>query len=156
MKRILISLILTISSLVVWGQGGGYGSGTGYPSTSLIAQGVVTYYRNTTQGGNAPKWYDLNAAGTAYISRDSIVNLVVRSGTATLTAGTVTISNTSLTSNSKIAVSYRTPSGATGILSTPVSTRLAGIGFTINSSPAGALTLLATDNSTVDYIISEQ
>ncbi len=72
MKRVTIILILTIASLSIWGQGGGYGSGAGYPSTSLIAQGVVTYYRTTTQGGNAPKWYDINALGTSYISRDSV------------------------------------------------------------------------------------
>ena len=71
MKRVTIILILTLVSLSIWGQGGGYGSGSGYPATSLIAQGVVTYYRTTTQGGNLPKWYDINALGTAYISRDS-------------------------------------------------------------------------------------
>lgn len=148
-KKILISLFFLLASFTIWGQGGGYGSGAGYPSNSLIAQGVVTYYRNTTQGGNAPKWYDINATGTAYISRDSTVTSIVRGGTATLSSGTITISDATITANSYITATYEDLAVASGILTV---TKNAGVGFTIKSVTAGGVTTLLTDNNKIVYM----
>lgn len=54
-----------------------------------------------------------------------------RMGTATLVGGTVTISNTSVTANTRIFYSISTAGGVQGFLST---TQSAGVSFTINSS----------------------
>ncbi len=153
MKKILIIILLVIATIKIsMAQGAGFSSGTGYPSTSMITQGIVSYYRTTTQGANAPKWYDLNATGTGYTSRDSCVNLSVRSGTATLVAGTVVITNATVTANSIIVATHRTGIGAVGILTVPLTTRIAGTSFAVNSVQV-TLAILATDNSTFDWIM---
>ena len=66
--------------------------------------------------------------------------------TVTLTAGTVTVSNTSVKTGSKIIISRNTPSGTIGELSAPSSSIVDGTSFVINSANAG-------DNSTVNYWI---
>ena len=134
-------------------QGAGFSSGAGYPTTSMITQGVVSYYRTTTQGANIPKWYDLNAAGTAYISRDSTINLSIRSGTATLALGTITIANTTVTANSIIIATHSTPAGGTGVLVIPIATRIAGVSFTIQSIQAGLLAVLTTDTGQINWMM---
>ena len=78
----------------------------------------------------------------------------VSKGTATLSNGTVTVSEPSVSTGSVITLTYRTPSGATGILSAPLANRTTGVGFVINSLQAGLLTVLTTDNSTVDWVIT--
>jgi hypothetical protein len=71
-------------------------------------------------------------------------------GTATLVAGTVTVSGVNITANSKIFLGRNTPSGTLGNLSTPSASRVAGQGgtgsFVINSSSG-------TDTSTIDWEI---
>ena len=69
-------------------------------------------------------------------------------GTATLVAGTVTISNVTLTANSKIMLTHNTPGGTVGYLSAPSGSRTTGAAgsFVINSSSN-------VDTSTVDWVI---
>lgn len=67
-------------------------------------------------------------------------------GTATLVAGTVTIANTSVTSNSHILVYHMTQAGTPGWLR--VSAKTAGTSFVITSSSN-------TDTSLVGYQIVE-
>lgn len=68
-----------------------------------------------------------------------------RAGVATLVNGTVTVSNTLVTSNSRITLDRQNAGGTLGHLST---VRTAGTGFTINSSSA-------TETSTVYFTINE-
>lgn len=67
-------------------------------------------------------------------------------GQATLVAGTVTVPNTSVTTNSRIFITVSNPGGTRGFLSTSKS---AGVSFTVTSS-SGA------ETSTVDWLIVEQ
>lgn len=67
----------------------------------------------------------------------------LRHGTATLTAGNATISDTSVTANTRIFLTSNTAGGTPGWLR--VSARSAGASFTITSSSA-------TDTSTVAYL----
>ena len=69
-----------------------------------------------------------------------------KQGTATLVAGTVTVANTSVTTNSRILLTTQTPGGTAGFL--VVSARVAGTSFTILSSNAA-------DTSVVAYEIFE-
>lgn len=69
-----------------------------------------------------------------------------KQGTATLSAGTVTVSNTSVTSSSRIFVGTATPGGTVG--APFVSSVTAGTGFTIKSTSS-------TDTSVVAYEIFE-
>lgn len=79
-------------------------------------------------------------------------------GTATLVAGTVTVSTTAVTANSKISLT-RASVGATGAAATGnlvVGTVTAGTSFVINSvQAADATALQATDVSTVNWVIDE-
>ncbi len=71
----------------------------------------------------------------------------VQSGTATLVAGTVTVTGVVLTAYSKIHLTRNTPGGAVGDLSAPAASRNTGTGqFVINSASG-------TDTSTVDWRI---
>lgn len=69
-----------------------------------------------------------------------------KQGITTLVAGTVTVSNTSVTANSRILLTSQADGGAPGFLR--VSARTAGTSFTITSSSN-------TDTSTVAYQIFE-
>jgi hypothetical protein len=69
-----------------------------------------------------------------------------KQGTATLVGGTVTVSNTSVTANSRIFLTSQADGGTPGFLR--VSARVAGTSFTITSSSG-------TDTSTVAYQIFE-
>lgn len=66
-------------------------------------------------------------------------------GTATLNAGTVVVSTTAVTANSKIFLSVATPVNP-GYIAAPTVLINPGVGFTINSSSI-------TDASTVNYLI---
>jgi hypothetical protein len=65
-------------------------------------------------------------------------------GTATLVAGTVTVSTTAAKTGSRIFISRNTPGGTPGHLSAPVASIVNGTSFVINSSSA-------TDTSTVNW-----
>lgn len=69
-----------------------------------------------------------------------------RMGVSTLVAGTVVVSNTSVTANSRIFLTCQTPGGTPGFLR--VSARSAGTSFTILSSSG-------TDTSVVGWLILE-
>lgn len=69
-----------------------------------------------------------------------------RSGVATLVGGTVVVSDTATTANSRIILTCQTPGGTPGFLR--VSARTAGTSFTILSSSG-------TDTSVVGYYIVE-
>lgn len=68
-----------------------------------------------------------------------------RSGTATLVAGTVTVSNTSVTASTRIHLTRAATGGTVGHLSYTVS---AGVSFTISSSSG-------TDTSTINWLLVE-
>jgi len=68
-------------------------------------------------------------------------------GTATLSSGTVTVSNTSVTANSLILCTVQSASGTQGVLS--IGTVTAGTSFVINSTSG-------SDNSVVGYLIVEK
>lgn len=67
-------------------------------------------------------------------------------GQATLSLGTVTVSNAAVTTNSMVIMSVSSPSGVQGFLSFAIN---AGVDFTINSTSA-------LDNSTIDWLIVER
>ena len=67
-------------------------------------------------------------------------------GTATLVAGTVTVSTTAVTSSSKIFLTCNTPGGTQGFLSAPAGSITNATSFVINSSSA-------SDTSTVNWWI---
>lgn len=69
-----------------------------------------------------------------------------RMGQATLVAGTVVVSNTSVTANTRIFLSHANTSGTLGHLY--ISARSAGVSFTITSSSN-------TDTSTVNWLLIE-
>jgi len=74
----------------------------------------------------------------------------VSSGTATLVAGTVTITTTLITASSQVFLTYHTTSGTLGVLACP--TRTAATSFVINSMTTANTTNTA-DVSTVDWWI---
>lgn len=69
-----------------------------------------------------------------------------RMGTAILSGGTVTVSNTTVTANSRIFTSRQATGGTLGHLS--IGTIVAGTSFVINSSSG-------TDTSTIAWILIE-
>jgi hypothetical protein len=69
-----------------------------------------------------------------------------KQGVATLVAGTVTVSNTSVTANSRVYLTHQNTSGTLGVLY--LGTVTAGTSFVINSSSA-------LDTSIVAYFITE-
>jgi hypothetical protein len=91
--------------------------------------------------------YPYNAAGQT-ISPNKIIlptaGAAPTAGTATLVAGTVTVSTTAVTAGSKVLVSANTVSGTQGFLN--VATRTVGTSFVITSSNVA-------DTSTVDWIL---
>lgn len=71
-------------------------------------------------------------------------------GNATLSSGTVTVSNTNVAGGSVVTCVYKTPSGTLGTaFQVSVS---AGVGFTINAINTSGSTV-TTDNSTIQYTI---
>lgn len=78
---------------------------------------------------------------------------ITYSGTATLASGTVTVSDSRITTGTRIAPYYDTPSGTTGSLSAATSSIVNNTSFIIKSTltVAGAPVLNTLDNSTVNY-----
>lgn len=72
-------------------------------------------------------------------------NSILRTGRATLVGGTITVTDASITANSKIVCTVTTAGGTQGFLRV---TRSAGVSFTITSSSV-------TETSVVDYYITE-
>jgi hypothetical protein len=102
-----------------------------------------TYGGSSLAGVSVPGNIRVNLAGDGLLVNEGANG---KQGTATLAAGTVTVSNTNVTANSRIFLSTQTPGGAPGWLQ--VSARTAGTSFTILSSSG-------TDTSVVAFEIFE-
>lgn len=129
----------------------GVASGTSTAKLHVVGTARIT---GLTSGASTDSIVTVDASGNL---RDrtakDVVSGYVKSGTGTLTNGTVTIATTAITANSRIIVSYKTASGATGILTAPSANRTVGTSFVVNSVTAGLTTVLTTDNSTFDWVI---
>lgn len=140
-------------------------------STNIALAGQVSgdsVNRINIDAGGVMSWSSGSASSDVSLIRSSANNLQVltgnlsigtvgrgirvaegsnaKSGTATLTAGSVVVSNTSVTANSRIQLTSNADGGTPGFLR--VSARTAGTSFTITSSSG-------TDTSTVAYFIVE-
>lgn len=92
-------------------------------------------------------WAYRTDTGDLYIRSGAVWKQVIRTGTATLVAGTATVSTSAVTANTRIQLTGQADgSGTEGFLR--VSTRIAGTSFTITSSDA-------SDNSTVAWQMTE-
>jgi hypothetical protein len=122
----------------------------------LLGDGSQQYGAGGTSARDAT-WGRQGAAQIGTPDSDIIIGLAgkglrvkegsnAKMGTATLAAGTVTVSNTSVTSTSRIFLTCQTPGGTPGFLR--VSARSAGTSFTILSSSG-------TDTSVVAWMIVE-
>lgn len=133
---------------------GGGVTGDAFDRWRMLASGILqlgpgTATRDTT-------WGRQGAAQVGTADSDIIIGLAgkglrVKEGTnaklgvATLASGTVTVANTSVTTNSRIFIQRRVSGGTIGHLTY---TKSSGTSFTIASSSA-------TDTSTVDWMIIE-
>lgn len=119
-----------------------YGSG----NAIYCANDAATSYWSLTSGGN----FNLNNAQFRVETLGKGLSVKTgtnsKAGVATLTAGSVTVANTSVTANSIILVTCLTPGGTPGFLR--ISTVTAGTSFVITSSNAA-------DTSVVSWFIVE-
>ncbi len=81
----------------------------------------------------------------AYTQFRYFIDNIEFKGTATLSAGTVTVADARVKTGAKIFVSVDTPGGTQGFLSAPVASIVDETSFVINSSSA-------TETSTVNYL----
>jgi hypothetical protein len=139
--RVTTSGLMSVGGLVVANSGsplgvkGGLAVGSTYYTLAAPTDGAII---NGNVGiGNSSPLYKLDVTGN--IAADSAGSgfLVkegpnAKQGTSVLVGGTVTVSNTSVTANSRIFLTAQNNSGTTGFLS--VSARTAGTSFTILSS----------------------
>jgi hypothetical protein len=129
--------------------------GDSFDRVRWTADGVIHLGPGT--GNRDTSWQRIAAAQIGTNDSDLIVNLAgkglrikegtnARQGTATLSAGTVTVANTSVTANTRIYLGQVTPGGTVG--APFVSAVTAGTGFTIKSTSS-------TDTSVVSYLLVE-
>lgn len=114
----------------------GPAAGTGARDTTWGRQG-------TAQMGTPDSDIVINLAGKGLKIKEGTN---ARMGTATLAAGTVTVSNTSITANTRIVVACKTPAGTPGALF--VNAVTVGTSFVIKSTSS-------TDTSVVGYVLFE-
>lgn len=151
----------TTTGAVIVGGGSGPGNGATvrvYGGSHATKANVTEITRNgTTVTATFSAAGDLSLSGNLTTSGDLISStagkgLQIKGGTnarigqATLVAGAATVSNTSVTANSRIFLTVSAAGGTQGFLSTSKS---AGASFTITSTSA-------TDTSVVDWFIVEQ
>jgi len=124
-----------------------------YNNSSNYIQFLTSAANQILQGTNSG---DMSFTGTPTCTK---WNMVTGSntgiGTATLSSGTVTVSNTQVTANSKIEVwlnSGATPSTVTSIY--VVTTLTAGTSFVITAYTPGTAATATTDNNVVYYKIT--
>jgi hypothetical protein len=110
-----------------------------------LTSAEATTYTNTGRSGLAS--YQVSDDGGSRVTNLTITQATdlpyVHAGTATLSAGTKAVANTSITANSKVRVWNDSASGTVGALSVAIT---AGTGFTINSTSG-------SDASTIYYEI---
>lgn len=134
------------TNTVVQGQGTNTPEGAVTGSVGSIfyrtngAASTVTYQKESGTGNTG--WRALMSSSGVKVLEGSNA----KQGVATLVAGSVVVSNTSITANSRIILTSNADGGTPGFLR--VSARVVGTSFTITSS-SGA------DTSTVAYLISE-
>jgi len=142
---------------------GKIGIGINNPTSRLELIGVSNQAQfsinaNSTQTRNIEEWRD--STGTALsaigpngdlITETIGVGVKIKEGTNgrmgqdTLVAGTITVSNTSITANTRIFLSVNTAGGTQGFLAT---TRVVSTSFTINSTNA-------LDTSIINWLLIE-
>jgi len=121
----------------------------------LAGDGTMTYGIGTSARDTT--WKRLGTAQVGTSDSDIIIGLAgkglrvkegtnARQGTATLVAGTVTVSNTSTTANTRIILGSVTPGGTPGALF--VNAHTVGTSFVIKSTSS-------TDTSVVSYLLVE-
>lgn len=131
----------TLGTITVGGGTLITGSSIGFPG----AGNDMNYNAGRDVSINPGRDLIINVPGTA--GNDiRIPNATNSAGTATLVAGTVTVSNVKVTANSRIFLTSQVDGGTPGFLR--VSGRSAGVSFTITSSSG-------TDTSTVAWLIIE-
>lgn len=84
--------------------------------------------------------------GSAIMTSPTTLLSTAKTGTATLTAGTKTVTTTAIKTGAKVFLTVNTPSGTQGFLSAPIASFVNGASFVINSSSA-------TETSTVNWQI---
>lgn len=135
-------------------------------TTYAYAAGFLMFTSDAWTSGSTPAYIDVETTPsganvrTKTVRFDSAGNLVMlvagrglqlqsgtgaRAGDATLVGGTVTVTNTTVTANTKVLLSRKTIGGTVGNLSYTLS---AGASFTINSSSG-------TDTSTITFMLVE-
>lgn len=119
-----------------WGPGGATATDTDFYRANA---GTLTTDGSLTVGGNLDIY---NAGRGLQIGEGTNA----KQGTAVLTAGAVTVANTSVTATSRIYLTIQTPGGTVG--SPYVFSRTAGTSFVVHSTSG-------TDTSTVAYLIVE-
>lgn len=112
-------------------------------SASLSSSADTTIYRNGADQLATDDDFLVNLAGKGLRVKEGSN---AKMGVSTLVAGTVVVSNTSVTANSRIFLTIQTPGGTPGDVR--VSARTAGTSFTILSSSG-------TDTSVVAWLILE-
>jgi len=134
-----------------------WGSGTAVPDTNLYRSAAATLKTDSffSMGGSGQAsgaFSVFTGAAKALIAGTAGGGLAVkegtnaRSGVVTLSGGTATVSNTSVTATTRIQLTSQADGGTPGWLR--VSARTAGTSFTITSSSA-------SDTSTVAYFMVE-
>lgn len=118
-----------------------WGDGSGPVSVNLFRDGSSRLH--TTNDFATEGNLVADVAGKGLVIREGAN---ARMGQATLTAGTVTVANTSVTANTRPFLSRMAAGGTTGQLSCTVS---AGVSFTITSSSG-------TDTSSVNWLLIEK
>lgn len=125
------TFVMLANGTMAWGAGGNSARDTFMARTAAGVLSVTTGSFSVTTAGQ----------GLAVKEGSN-----AKQGTATLTAGSVVVANTSVTATSRILLTSQADGGTPGFLR--VSTRTAGTSFTITSSSG-------TDTSTVAYQIFE-
>lgn len=138
---------LVVGQTVIIGQGAGAVLANPGPGTFFV-DSIPSDTTVTLEFTGSPG--DVTAGST--ISSGAVLAAAIafpsnKRGTATLSAGTVTVTGVKLTANSIILISRNTTGGAAGNLSAPAASRNVGAGSFVISSSSG------TETSTIDYLI---
>jgi hypothetical protein len=131
------------------------GGSASFDSLRITSDGVMAAGTGTSARDSS--WGRLGTALFGSSDSDIVANLAgkgfkikegsnARMGTATLVAGAVTISNNSITANTRIVVACKTPGGTPGALF--VNTVTVGTSFVVHSTSS-------TDTSVIGYVLFE-